>query len=407
LSNPNQPRLLSFTLIDSPILGDRITVTLTDGVAVLVGKNGAGKSAILEGFEAIASQAIGRSNLNRQNDKDSFPKELIIQVLTPTNRILQYQYKVLPVDIADRDLVMQDLNEESIEESQFLWEDQCQYIDQECEILWTTDNEKTTSWEKQGGEVISIIGGRNLTFSQGSFGIRNLKNITLSEEREWIFNTLNGVRLLGKDPVRQSHYRRRSTLATLNNLIKLASFDTTDILSRKLFRMGKTEELNELEFVCQRIGLANKIEVVKYFNEKIKDELEKEEYLAEVLFDGINIGLLSDGTLRVLSILVEIITASPGSTIIIEEPEMQIHPGMLSKLLNEIEAYSYGKNIILSTHSPQVVSRTSPEKINLVHRENGKTIIRKLAENEIENVYQYLNEEGSLGEWIYSGILDE
>ncbi|MFN7639488.1 MAG: AAA family ATPase, partial [Pseudanabaena sp.] len=126
-----------------------------------------------------------------------------------------------------------------------------------------------------------------------------------------------------------------------------------------------------------------------------------------VQLDRVNIGLLSDGTLRVLSILIEIIASNPSLTIIIEEPETQIHPAMLSKLLNEIETYTYGENLIVSTHSPQVVSWTRPERINLVHRKDGQTFVQKLAEDDIHNIIEYLSEEGNLGEWIYSGILDE
>lgn len=125
------------------------------------------------------------------------------------------------------------------------------------------------------------------------------------------------------------------------------------------------------------------------------------------MLDGVNIGLLSDGTLRVLSILIEIIASSPNTTTIIEEPETQIHPGMLAKLLNEIETYSFGENLILSTHSPQVISWTRPEKIILVHRDNGRTFVQKLGDDQIHNVIEYLSEEGDLGEWIYSGVLDD
>lgn len=80
---------------------------------------------------------------------------------------------------------------------------------------------------------------------------------------------------------------------------------------------------------------------------------------------------------------------------------------MLAKLLNEIETYTYGQNLIISTHSPQVVAWASPEKINLVHRKDGQTFVRKLGEAQIHNVIEYLSEEGDLGEWIYSGVLDD
>ncbi len=167
--------------------------------------------------------------------------------------------------------------------------------------------------------------------------------------------------------------------------------------------MGK---LDEFDNVCQRVGLGKITEQKspQYVEPRERDE---KEYFFEVKLDGVNIGFLSDGTLKVLSILIEIIVSNPSSTIIIEEPEAQIHPAMLTRLLNEIETYTYGENLIVSTHSPQVVAWTSPEKINLVHRKDGETFVRKLAEDDIHSIIEYLSEEGNLGEWIYSGILDE
>jgi hypothetical protein len=46
-------------------------------------------------------------------------------------------------------------------------------------------------------------------------------------------------------------------------------------------------------------------------------------------------------------------------------------------------------------------------KINLIHRDDGKISVRKLSENEIHRAVEYLNEDGDLGGWIYSGILDD
>jgi predicted ATPase len=80
---------------------------------------------------------------------------------------------------------------------------------------------------------------------------------------------------------------------------------------------------------------------------------------------------------------------------------------MLAKLLNEIKSYTWDENLIISTHSPQVVAWTKPENISLVYRNQGRTSVRKLEEGEIEKVVDYLCEEGDLGDWIYSGILDE
>jgi energy-coupling factor transporter ATP-binding protein EcfA2 len=409
-SNTNQPRLLSFTLDGWSVLGSRVTVSLEDGVAVLVGRNGAGKSAILEGFEAISLCAIGRFN-QLVYDSESFPKILEIEILTPTDRRLEYKYEFTTLPRSDEDLNFDD-SDESIDEksevSRFSWNDCCRYINEGEYPLWTTDNGVTT-FHTGDSPIITVLGNTN-SLRQS---LPTTSPIKLPNEMLWVYSVLRGVRLLGKTPIRQRTRRRPSQLRVSGKRISSGLFSLGDILAQKILRLIGKDELSELESICQRVGLCSKISEQKFIlskdsGEKNENEDEDEEYyISSVLLDGVNIGLLSDGTLRVLSILIEIIASSPNTTTIIEEPETQIHPGMLAKLLNEIETYSFGENLILSTHSPQVVSWTSPDKIILVHRDNGRTFVRKLGDDQIHNIIEYLSEDGELGEWIYSGVLDD
>jgi hypothetical protein len=411
-SNTNQPRLLSFTLDGWSVLGSRVTVSLDDGVAVLVGRNGAGKSAILEGFEAISLYAIGGFGRFNQPmyDSESFPKILEIEILTPTDRRLEYRYEFTTLASSDEDLNFDD-SDDSIDEksevSRFSWNDYCRYINEGEDHLWTTDNGVTT-FHTGDNPIITVLGNTH-SLRQS---LPETSPIKLPNEMLWVYSVLGGVRLLGKTQtsIRQRARRRPSQLRVSGKRISPSFFSLGDILARKILRLIGKDELSELESICQRVGLGSKISEQKFLlsrdsGEKIENE--DEEYISSVLLDGVNIGLLSDGTLRVLSILIEIIASSPNTTTIIEEPETQIHPGMLAKLLNEIETYSFGENLILSTHSPQVVSWTRPEKIILVHRDNGRTFVRKLGDDQIHNVIEYLSEEGDLGEWIYSGVLDD
>jgi hypothetical protein len=393
LSNENQPRLLSFTLDGWDVLGGKVSVSLSDRVAVLVGRNGVGKLAILEGFKAIASCAMGRLGIKfsqvRQNNANSVPRILNIEVLTPTNRRLHYQYELIPLLLID--------SLEYSESSSFSWSDQCQYIDGEREVLWFTRNGLTTFKDEENPLIIGSI---------SSFGqrIHLTKNVQVPDEMLWISKVLKGIHLVGDISANQVFERHSSLLRTSDGFTEFRA-GLSNKLSFEILNLEKHGELHEVESICQRIGLANRVTVQKFVNdEEFKGS---ENYISSVLLDGVNIGLLSNGTLRILSILVEMVSSRPISTIIIEEPELQIHPGMLEKLLNEIEAYTLGENLILSTHSPQVVSWTKPDKINLVYRDSGKIYIRKLSENEIHRVVEYLNEEGDLGGWIYSGILDE
>jgi hypothetical protein len=400
LPNISQPRLLSFTLDGWSVLGGKVSVSLVDRVAVLVGRNGAGKSAILEGFAALASCAVGRRV--EYNDAESIPKILEIEVLTPTDRRLHYRYELLPLSLS-----AQDLDESSMdvsEDSRFSINDCCKYLDGQQELLWTTRNGINVSPSQLSDETHTDVLMRGWTsISGGRPRFPSALGLGSSVETRWISDVLKGVRMIGQVSASRSR-RLPSVLQVTGNTINFLG--TPDNLARKILRLVDTESLGELECICQRIGIGNAITLQKFTS--IDESIEKDEkYLVSVLLDGVNTGLLSDGTIHILSILVEIITSSPAATTIIEEPEMRIHPGMLAKLLNEIKSYTFRDNLLLSTHSPQVVAWTQPSHINLVYRHDQQILVRKLSPDETDRVSAYLCEEGDLGEWLYSGILDE
>ena len=326
-------------------------------------------------------------------------------------RHLSYRYEMAtpltPIDDPDLNDSTGSNLDGNLEESQFSWNEDCQYIDGEREVLWTTETGVTT-FNYGGKQSVAILGN---TSSLRQLQLPGNSPLKLPDEMQWVYSVLKGVRLLGKRPVRPNSKRREPLLRVSRKGSPSYLYGIADLLAYRILRHWGTEEFDEFESVCQRVGIGSKIAVQKFVQSggpRETTEGEDEEY-ASVLLDGVNVGLLSDGTLRVLSILAELVFSSHDSSIttIIEEPETQIHPGMLAKLLNEIETYMFGENLILSTHSPQVVAWTKPGKINLVARNNGRTIVRKLGEDEIHNVVEYLCEEGNLGEWIYSGILDD
>ncbi|WP_309891620.1 ATP-binding protein [Archangium sp.] len=72
---------------------------------------------------------------------------------------------------------------------------------------------------------------------------------------------------------------------------------------------------------------------------------------------------LSDGTLRFLGMLVALRTASPGSLVMMEEPETGLHPQRVHLLVEYMEAVTKerGIQVITTTHSPQLLQSLSPE----------------------------------------------
>jgi predicted ATPase len=125
-----------------------------------------------------------------------------------------------------------------------------------------------------------------------------------------------------------------------------------------------------------------------------------------VTVDGVNLGLLSDGTLRVMTVLVGLVDPKI-DVAMIEEPELALHPGLIGRLLAEIETASKTRQFVISTHSPQIVSWARPEAIRLVERNDGVTSVRALNEQQVGIISRYLHDEGSLGDYVFGGGVDE
>ena len=413
LLNPDHPRLLSFTLDDWPIFGGPVSIILTDGVAILTGRNGSGKSAILEGFTAISSIAISASNIT-DIDHDSIPKTLSIEILTPENRHLKYEYHLISEpDNQVNDLITDIWASHASDDKYFLWNDACQYLDGDREFLWKTEAGEVKLYRKNHEEERTFFLGPNVSlFSLSALsGRKSVQNFELlKNEITWVQKLLRYKFILGQHVTRPVPRREPLVLKIEKALLLYHSTITSlDGIALAIIKLEEKKELDEFEQICRRIGLANKIRIQKFIaNLSIGDDIRDNGYVAEVLLDGINIGLVSDGTMRVLAILLEVIHRTKlESLVILEEPEQQIHPGLLLKLLREVQTYMIDRDLIISTHSPQIVSEMKPDQIHLVQRINGRTTVRKLNSVEIDNVYTYLTEEGDLGEWVYSGILDD
>jgi len=89
------------------------------------------------------------------------------------------------------------------------------------------------------------------------------------------------------------------------------------------------------------------------------------------------------------------------SCLLVEEPETAVHPGLLDKLLSLIESYSSDRQIVISTHSPQVVDRFAPTQLRLVEREEGITRVHSLSAEDRDLAIGYLRDQGSLSDFVF------
>jgi predicted ATPase len=98
----------------------------------------------------------------------------------------------------------------------------------------------------------------------------------------------------------------------------------------------------------------------------------------------------SDGTKLVLSILTALHQPHTPSLLAIEEPENGIHPGALAMLCEIIEEASLRQQIIVTTHSPDLITHFDVNSIRVVERTDDGTKIDMIADNQLEAVNQKL-----------------
>jgi ABC-type branched-subunit amino acid transport system ATPase component len=119
---------------------------------------------------------------------------------------------------------------------------------------------------------------------------------------------------------------------------------------------------------------------------------------------------LSEGTFKTITLLFYLIT-EPSQLLLIEEPEVCVHHGLLSSIIELIKTYADTKQIVISTHSDFVLDMVQPENVYAVTnipQEGTKVhhIPKRLSRNELEALRDYLQTEGNLGEYWRAGGLE-
>ena len=93
----------------------------------------------------------------------------------------------------------------------------------------------------------------------------------------------------------------------------------------------------------------------------------------------------SDGTIRFVCLTTALLQPDPPSTIVIDEPELGLHPYAIEILAEMIKSTAITTQVIVSTQSPALVDSFSPENIIVVNRENGATTFNRYDNQELSH----------------------
>ena len=93
---------------------------------------------------------------------------------------------------------------------------------------------------------------------------------------------------------------------------------------------------------------------------------------------------LSDGSIRFIGLVTALLQPNPPSTIIIDEPEIGLHPYAITLLAALLQSASTRMQVIASTQSVDLVNEFSIDDLVIVEREEGATVFRREEEKDFE-----------------------
>lgn len=237
-------------------------------------------------------------------------------------------------------------------------------------------------------------------------------------------NDLSNVFLNAETP-----YFIRSIM--VNIVFAVLLFDEINI---EIIKNRLNNTFKEIEAIKETLNRYSPIQDIRFSNNyNIFIEEDKEGFTLNNLFLEFKIdnnwlpySSLSDGTKRLFYIISEVyeietnnVRPSSNGTfydsskisriILIEEPELGIHPHQFQKLMEFLKEESERKQIIITTHSPQALDTLDEDEFNriiIAFSNNGKegTKLRHLNDEELLKAKAYIKDDFLSDYWLYSDL---
>jgi predicted ATPase len=161
----------------------------------------------------------------------------------------------------------------------------------------------------------------------------------------------------------------------------------------------RDEDSDEYERTCSLLSrVVQGVQMVEYRSVGQKETLQFRQDVGlkdPWTFQALN---MSDGTLRVLGVLLAVYQPTSPSFVAIEEPEATIHPAAAELLTSVLIDASADRQILITTHSPDIldVKQLREDDIRVVTKEGGQTLVTVVAEAARESIRRRLYSPGEL-----------
>ena len=169
----------------------------------------------------------------------------------------------------------------------------------------------------------------------------------------------------------------------------------------QLILRNKLKKKKLLNLLCDSLPFVEQIDVQNNVDMSITYRI-KEKYNNKTFYSD----FLSDGTVNMLALIIALYFEGESGITIIEEPERNLHPQLMSKIVEMAKEVSKEKQIIITTHNPELVKYADVKNVLFAQRTiDGFTKISKIRDNCMAQ--QFISSDLGLEDLFVKGLLEE
>lgn len=274
---------------------------------LIVGENNAGKSTIIEALRivSVVSNKVFKNRIYRNaNESLNLPKNIFgfnvnVDAYKVDLRSIVYFYN----DNVNAEIIIE-FDDKTIFHI---------YLNTECVFA--------TVYNKNGENIKSIIQAKRM--NEENLKVNIMPHLNLIREKE---------KKLAVETIERDQYTYLSSLHFRNEIL-----------------LYKNEYFSKFKEISEKIWNGLMIDNIEYFpdDDEVLLWIKENQFTSEV-------GLMGSGLQMYLQIIWFIAKHNLSSTIILDEPDVYLHPNLQKKIFNYIK--SKNKQIIIATHSVELIS---------------------------------------------------
>ena len=371
---------------------NKVNIDLYPGLNVIIGKNGVGKTNFLQFLDN--SVRMDLSSLLKFNIK--------LDINTEKDNFLEIKaMKTLPKNLKDN-MIFGSFSNDNFDisitlDNKVILDNKVDRIYSRLQIFRGNNIKIGSTFIKHGIFNESPILDKSVNFS-----------ISSDETSQEFINFLNdpNITYMCQSLLLDVHNKISQSIRNLNknskNLkdkILLESQTIINTLKKLLIKYNIVVDISISDSFQISYG---KNEIVKVENLFLIFKIDEEWY---------KFSELSDGLKRIIHIFLELAFIKENTheaLVLLEEPELGIHPHLIDKLMTFIKEVSQDVQIIITTHSPQILDyldKDELDRIIIASSENNNTKLKHLTKKQIKDATLFLENESNLSDyWMHSDL---